>query len=323
MQTQGRIRSLHSLERRIEDEARAEAERQARRVPWLTLLEYRKQHIEWEAFTLWAHAIEEAEHRAPGWLCRMVEGSCPGIKLSKGTKLWKCMDTWKQKTIFAKPNREGWMRGVSFFAVRDLAYARNWAYWGYCERHWSVRRPASYPSLEEWKSAADNCPDEVLDSSGLREERKELVKAARRGGRERLERAVATYLDIEAFAYWLRPILDAHLPLPGGVRDEIKNRYPALEVCDEWNWDQLWDCLKNSHFQEAQAERWFDAVVYTAELHPRRMKVIDYFSLHWKGHWPRSNLALYPSFELWRREAESYTPDGCDPESASSVFSYG
>ena len=180
MRTQGRIRSLHSLERRIEDEARAEAERQARRVQWLTLLEYRKQHIEWEAFTLWAHAIEEAEHRAPGWLCRMVEGSCPGIKLSKGMKLWKCMDTWKQKTIFAKPIREGWMRGVSFFAVRDLAYSRNWAYWGYCERHWSVRRPASYPSLEEWRSAADNCPDEVLDSSGLREERKELVKAARR-----------------------------------------------------------------------------------------------------------------------------------------------
>ncbi len=321
MRTQGRIRSLHSLERRIEDEARAEAERQARRVPWLTLLEYRKQHIEWEAFTLWAHAIEEAEHRAPGWLCRMVEGSCPGIKLSKGTKLWKCMDTWKQKTIFAKPIREGWMRGVSFFAVRDLAYSRNWAYWGYCERHWSVRRPASYPSLEEWRSAADNCPDEVLDSSGLREERKELVKAARRGGRERLEAAVGKYLEIEAFAYWLRPILDARLPLPGGVRDEVKNRYPFLEVCDEWNRDQMWDCLRNSHFQVAQAERWFDAVVYTAELHPRRVKVIDYFSLYWSGHWRKGKPELYPSFELWRREAESYTPDSCDPQSASSIFS--
>jgi hypothetical protein len=158
-----------------------------------------------------------------------------------------------------------------------------------------------------------------LDSSGLREERKELVKAARRVGSERLERAVGTYLEIEAFAYWLRPIFDARLPLPGGVRDEIKNRYPSLKVRDEWNRDQMWDCLKNSHFQEAQAERWFDAVVYTAELHPRRVKVIDYFSLYWSGRWPKRKPASYPSFEFWRREAESYIPDGCDPESASPV----
>jgi hypothetical protein len=234
-------------------------------------------------------------------------------------KLWKCLDIWKQKTIFTKPNRDGWARGVSFFAVRELAYARTWAYWGYCEQQWSLRRPDSYPSLEEWKSAADNCPDEVLDSSGLREERKELVKAARRGAREQLERAVGTYLEIEAFAYWLRPIFDARLPLPGGVRHEIKNRYPSLKVRDEWNRDQMWDCLKNSHFQEAQAERWFDAVVYTAELHPRRTKVIDYFSLYWSDHWPKRKLASYPPFEFWRREAESYIPDGCDPESASPV----
>jgi hypothetical protein len=227
------------------------------------------------------------------------------------------LDIWKQKTIFAKPNSEGWMRGVGFFAVRDLAYARTWAYWGYCEHQWSVRCPASYPSLEEWKSATDNCPDEVLDSSGLREERKELVKAARRVGSEQLERAVGTYLEIEAFAYWLRPILDAHLPLPGSVCDEIENRYPSLEMCDQPNWNQIWDGLKISHFQEAQTERWFDAVVYTAELHPRRVKVIDYFSLYWSGHWPKRKPASYPSFEFWRREAESYMPDGCDPESAS------
>ena len=323
MRTQGRIRSFHSLERRIEDESRAEAERQARRVPWLTLWEYRKQYIEWEVFTLWVHAIEEAEGRAPGWLCRTVENSCPGIKRSPDRKLWKCLDAWKQKTIFAKPKREGWMRGVSFFAVRDLAYSRAWAYWAYCEQQWSIHRPASYPTLAEWKAAAENCPGEVLDSSGLRDERKELAKAARRAGGERLERAVGLYLEIEAFAYWLLPILDARLPLSGSVRDEIKNRFPSLQLRDEWNWNQMWDSLKRSHFQEAQAENWFGPVVYTAELHPRRVKVIDYFSLYWSGHWPKDKQELYPSFELWRREAESYAPDDDDSDSASSVRPQG
>jgi len=309
MRPKGRIRSLHSLERRIEDEARGEAERQARRVDWLTLWEYRKQYIEWEAFTLWVHAIEEAERRAPEWLCRTVENSCPGIKRSQHRKLWKCLDAWKQKTIFAKPKREGWMRGVSFFAVRDLAYSQAWAYWAYCEQQWSIHRPASYPTLDEWKTAAGNCPDEILDSSGLREERKELVKAARRAGSERLERAVGIYLEIDAFACWLRPILDARLLLSGRVRDEIKNRYPSLEIQGEWNWHQMWSCLKRPHFEEAQAENWYEPVVYTAELHPRRVKVIDYFSSYWSGHWRKDKPRAYPPFEIWRCEAESYAPD--------------
>ncbi len=319
MRTQGRIRSLNSLERRIESAARGEAERQARKVPWLTLLEYRKQYIEWEAFTLWVHAIEEAEHHVPEWLGRKVEGRCPGMQAKESEKLWKCLDTWKQKNVFAKPNREGWMRGVSFFAVRELAYARNWAFWGYCERQWSVRRPAFYPSLDKWKSAADNCPGEILDSSGLRKERKELVKASGRAGRERLEQAVGIYVEIEAFAYWLRPIVDARLPLSGRVLEEFRNRYPSLETCDASNWDQVWACLRQSHFQEARAEGWLDAVVYTAELHPRRMKVIDYWLLYWASHWPKDQPALCPPFEEWRCKAESYIPNGCDPEGASSV----
>jgi hypothetical protein len=321
MQTKAGIRTRNSRDRRIEGAARAEAERQARRIPWPTLLEYREKYIEWEGLTLWASGIEEADHQAPGWLRQIIEGRCPGIKLPKGTKLWKCLDNWKQETVFAKPNSEGWMRGVSFFAVRDLEYARTWAYWEYCERQWSVRRPASYPSFEEWKSAADNCPEEVLESSGLREERKELIRAARRAGRERLEQAVGTYLDIEAFTCWLRAILEVRLPLSGRVREEIENRYPILDIREDWN--RVWDCLKSSHFQQAQVEGWFDAVVYTAELHPRRMKVIDYLSLYWSVHWPKGKPASYPSFELWRREAESYVPDACDTKSSSPIASRG
>ena len=319
MRTQGRIRSFNSIQQRIESKSRGEAERQARKVSWLTLLECRKRYIEWEAFTLWAHAIEEAEHQAPEWLARVVAGRCPGIESQKGEKLWKCLDTWKHETLFAKPNREGWMRGVSFFAVRELAYARNWAYWAYCEQQWSVRRPASYPSFDDWRSAAEDCPGEVLDSSGLREERKAQIKAAARAGKERLERAVGIYLELEAFAYWLRPMVDARLPLSGPVLKEFRQRYAAIEMCSGWTWNQVWARMRHSHLQEAEAGGWLDAVVYTAELHPRRTKVIDYWLLYWAGHWPRGNPELCPSFEDWRREAESYRPEGGDLENTFSI----
>jgi hypothetical protein len=299
------LRIVAILEQRVEGKTRRQAEQQARRVAWRVLLESRKLYIEWEAFTLWVRAIAEAEQEAPEWLCRTVEARCPGLVSTQG-KLWKCLDRWKHATIFAKPNREGWMRAVSFYAVRDLGYARNWAYWECCESLWSAQPPLTYPSFEAWKSASENCPDEVVDASGLRPDRKEMVKAARRAGRERFEGAVETYVELDALACWLRPILEGHLPLPACATDEIKRRYPVLRVDGKWNWDQLWDFLEGEHFQEAQAEGWFDAVAYTARLHPRRMKVIDYCSCHWNDHWPKSKPLLYPAFEVWRRQAERY-----------------
>ena len=308
MRAKQRIRSSHSVAEQVEEKARAEAERQARGVPWLTLFEYQQQYIEWEAFTLWVHAIEEAESHAPGWLRNAVEANCPGIRVSRSTKLWQCLDNWKQQAVFAKPKAEGWMRAISFSATRDLAYSAIWAYWSYCEQLWSAERPDSYPSFEEWKSSADACPDDILDSSGLREERKELVKAAKRTGAECLLRAVATYLDAEAFAYWLRPFWDARLPLPVDVRRESQNRYPLFEVRDARKWDQMWDYLRQSQFQEAKAGNWFDAVVYTAELHPRRVKVVDYHSLYWSKEFRERQPSPYPPFESWRREAENYRP---------------
>ena len=212
------------------------------------------------------------------------------------------------------------MRGVSFFAVRDLAYARNWAYWAYCEQQWSVRRPASYPSFDEWRSAAENCPGEVLDSSGLREERKALVKAAARAGKERLERAVGIYLESRPSLTGSARLWTRVCRFLAACSRSSSSAIPLSKCATGGIGIRCGHCLRHSHFQEAEAEGWFDAVVYTAELHPRRMKVIDYWLLYWSGHWPKGKPELCPSFEEWRREAESYRPEGCDLENASSIL---
>ena len=133
-----------------------------------------------------------------------------------------------------------------------------------------------------------------------------MVKAARRAGRERLERAVETYIDIEALTGWLRPILCGSPTLPAGVIDELKGRYPFLDLDRPWRPNELRDVINRSQLEEARAGGWFGAVVYTAELHPRRMKIIDYYSSHLNEH--GCDCRPYPSLEQWRHEAENYLP---------------
>ena len=88
--------------------------------------------------------------------------------------------------------------------------------------------------------------------------------------------------------------------------DELKGRYPFLDLDRPWQPEELRDHLELSQFQEARARGWFDAAVYTAELHPRRLKIIDYCSSYWNEH--GCDCQPYPSLEQWRREAENYLP---------------
>ena len=93
---------------------------------------------------------------------------------------------------------------------------------------------------------------------------------------------------------------------PAGVIDGLKGRYPFLDLDRPWQPEELRDHLELSQFQEARARGWFDAAVYTAELHPRRLKIIDYCSSYWNEH--GCDCQPYPSLEHWRRDAENYLP---------------
>src|SRR2546428_10217352 len=64
---------------RVSEMARRQADRQARRVRWERLLEARCQYLEWNAFSLWARAIEEAEGSIPAWLPKVLDERCTGL----------------------------------------------------------------------------------------------------------------------------------------------------------------------------------------------------------------------------------------------------
>lgn len=168
--------------------ARREAERQARRVPWELLQEARKQYIEWNAFSLWVRAIKEAEGEIPDWLAKVVEDCRPGLLEDENaqSKAYpdENLDVLPQHLkrvegkILDHARQEGWLRAVTFYAVREPVFLRDLAYSEYCVHEWKRKRPSPYPSFEEWRRASEQCSDDVLDAFEMREDKRRIVHCA-------------------------------------------------------------------------------------------------------------------------------------------------
>jgi hypothetical protein len=312
------------VEARVLEMARREADRQARRIPWQRLLEARQQYIEWNAFSLWARAIAEAEGCAPAWLKKVVEERCPGLLGSDRSSeithqdplLYRRILEWFETNVLAQAKEEGWLRAVTFHAVRDPECVRDWAYWQHSEAQWKRQRPSAYPSFEEWRRSSEQCADQVLDALEMKEDKRQIIKAVRVAGPGRLEAAVAQFMEWEAFTYWLRSLLESDAKFPDAVAKELQRRCPGFLECDEElrntlppegytkRWKALLEWGENSFFSNIQKEGWFEAVAYKARAHPRSVRTVDYWVFYWDEHWSSGSLDGYPSFQEWRRAAD-------------------
>jgi hypothetical protein len=306
--------------------ARREADREARRIPWQRLQEARQQYVEWNAFSLWARAIAEAEGQVPAWLVKVLEERCPGLFGSDCTCEIAHQDPplntrileWVESNALAQAKDEGWLRAVTFYAVRDPVYARDCAYWQHCEALWKRQHPSAYPSFEEWIKASEQCADEVLDAFEMAEDKRQIIKASRMVGPERLAAAVAQYMEWEAFTYWLRSPLESDSKFPDAVVKELQRRCPGFLESDEVlrstlsredhtrRWKALLEWGENRFFSKMQKEGWFDAVVYEARAHPRSVRTVDYWVFYWDERWSSRPLRAYPSFQEWRRAADNF-----------------
>ena len=318
------------LEVRVSEIARRTAETQAARIPWSELYGAREEYLKWEAFVFWVRSIEEAEGGAPEWLTKAVEKRCRGFSKFQAEKeqgrrdglrfLWYQIQRWVNDRIFGKVWKEGWMNAVGYYAARDLASHCNHAYWMYCEREWSRRKPASYPSFRKWLKASERCGDDALDQCDMREDQRRLIKLMRRVTPQTLRRAVERYVDWEAFAFWTRTALEAGSPLPAAVERELNQKCPgflkaeasarAANLGEERHcrFNRLVKWIENHDFPGGRKKGWFDVLLYQARLHPRHMRVIDYWHRR-EANCTRRLSAPYPSFKKWRDAVDRYTFD--------------
>ena len=307
---------------KIERTARDRADDQARRVPWELLLETRNQYVEMQELYFWARSVIETEDGIPEWLANMLDRRCPGfIEEQKRCKrnrpnTYSARSVrllfWIQDHMFGRAKNEGWFDAIQFYAIRDLRSKRAEVYWSECVKKWRKEKPTNYPSLKQWLSDAAVCDPYPHLTPGTRKARASysLIEP------KRLSKAVARYIDLEAFASWARLALEAAPPLPHKVPSELARRCPGflefnakarkadrVDFPQDWHRLMLW--ITDHFFQDAKTEGWVDAILLSAGSHPRAIRTMEYWD-HCDETWASKLPDPYPSFRSWRKQADSY-----------------
>jgi len=158
----------------------------------------------------------------------------------------------------------------------------------------------------------------------MRKDKRRIIKVSRAIGSERLEVAVAEYMEWEAFTYWLRSLLETDTRFPENVTLELQRRCPGFLESDKElrnalsredytrRWKALLERGEGRFSVEFRREGWFDSVVYHARAHPRSARTVDYWVFYWDERWSTHPLDQYPSFEVWRRSADDYVVGSMD-----------
>jgi hypothetical protein len=245
---------------------------------------------------------------------------CPGFlaaEKGKATRIAKHAESaairlgeWIDNQIFAFAEKGGWLPAVTFYAVREPRYQRATTCWSESVNKWRATKPDRYPSLDEWRLNAATCDESTHLLPEIRKRREcfKLVDPAR------LRDAVSRHIDWEAFAYWSRPALEGEFVVdevagelnarcPGFLELNVRERTRDVELPKDWQRLMFW--IRDHFFQEAKMERWYDAIVISAGIHPRAIRTMEYAD-HCDGLW-NGNLPIpYPPFEVWRGDADRY-----------------
>ena len=310
-----------NLANRLQRFARARADQEARRIPWQRLLEARNQYIDWEEFYLWIRSILEVENSVPDWLAEILEDRLPGFlenekqlepKAARDRPLPFRLEDWIHDHIFGYAKQQGWFHAITFYAIREPRYQRAEVCWSECVERWRKAKPIRYPSFDEWKAAAAHCDD----TARLLPEVRRATASAKLVAPDCLAEAASRWIDWEAFAYWVEPAMEFGSALPPAVASELGRRCPGFLEADgstreeasvrtSRHWQGLMDWIADHYFQDAKTEGWFDAILIQAGSHPRAIRTMEYAD-HCDEVWSSEIPNPYPSFEEWRRDADSY-----------------
>lgn len=278
--------------------------KQSLMVPWRDLADSRGQLIVWLSFGLWVRAVISAERELPDWLRQQIDQRCPGFldgrgKSSNHESIWVDLSNWVDEHFFRPARDGGWLDALYFYSGRDARSEQIWDHWTRTESAWHDGPPKAYPSFEEWHRQALENRVSTYGVMAAADEPALLVRE---------------YIEWEAFAFWVRLIVETAGEVPAylvsvldqrcpGFADQLASKNAEHAGASTWLWQELLAWIESHFFAGAKSD--LDGVRAGARTHLRGERIVAYWA-HCSSRWSEAPRSRYPSFEEWLRDADAF-----------------
>lgn len=285
---------------------------QSLRIAWRELANACEQLVQWRSYALWVRAIIDAERGLPQWLQERLDHRCPGFLESRPRpanpdSIWLDLSGWVDDHFFRAARDGGWLDALHYYSGRCPRSERVWEQWTRAESAWRNSRPPAYPSFEEWhQEALKNCPPADQDQA-----KRSLFPD------DRFAALVAEFIEWEAFAFWVRAVVESAGEVPAELADVLQQRCPGFldrvqggegtrgAEYSTWFWRELLAWIEASFFGEPRAASCLDAIRDAARTHLRGERIAAYWadcSSRWRTRPPDP----FPSFDEWLQMADDF-----------------
>ena len=273
---------------------------QALKVPWRDIAAALDRLIEHECFALWARAIADAELAIPEWLLASIEHWYPGFGSSRRSprsheSVWEDLVSWIDDHICTAARDNGWIEALHYYSGQDPRSKDAWTLWALSESAWQNQKPSKYPSFEEW----------------IQEVRSVALPNATAA-------LVPRYIEGEAFAYWVRAVVESARRIPSSVAKSIEQRCPGFlgdravhapapgtTEYASWLWRELLGWIESHTLAEVGHSSHIEELRARARYHLRAERITAYWA-ECDAAWNKQPPRVYPDFEEWLRVADRF-----------------
>ena len=275
-------------------------------MPWRDIAAAVDRLIEHECFALWIRAIADSERAIPEWLMATIEHRYPGFRSSRRDpagheSVWQDLIAWLDDHVFVVARDGGWIEALHYYSGLNPRSEQIWTFWTHSEGEWRARKPSKYPSFEEWvqEVSGETLPEEAHAP-------------------DKIATLVPKYIEGEAFAYWVRAVVESARRIPSSVAKSIELRCPGFlgdravhapapgtTEYASWLWRELLSWIESHMYPGAAHSSWIEELRAAARSHLRAERVTAYWAACdsvWSKRPPRS----YPGFDEWLSAADSF-----------------
>jgi len=293
-------RPFSNIERKVHASASRRAKKQLMQIPWNRFRQAYEAYPEWQALSLWSRAVLGSGHRALPEVLKTLRKRCPqflktGAATAEPELLGFRLLEWVHSTVFRYAKRDGWFDALTFYGVRHVRSEAFWAHWEQCENDWSKTPPRSVPTFEQWKGLALQAT--ILGAVSYSE----------------ASRAVEKYIQWEAAAEWIQPLIasDAQFPKHVVFELETKFRTDCYELVTKArsprspDWGFLIRAAKQRCLRVGRTMDCQDKLLRWARSHASHVRLTAYGKL-WVNDRLQKRAHRYPSLHQWKRSAERF-----------------